>query len=454
MKYNFIKFFIVFFFIIFLNSKVSISETSQDKIFEVKNISVNVESTSSFKAKEIALLEAQEKGFKNLMNKMLLELEYKKIGSIKINKILEFVNAIEIQSEKTTSNRYIGNLTIIFSENKILRYLNNNNIKFTSLKSKPLLILPIYKFAGVTYLWEKKNIWRNVWIKNSNNDGLIPIKSSEGKFSDFIYFNQDQAVKKNLSNLELLAKSHNTTGILIAILKKKYNRDKSKMLFNLNLSIYRFDGEETSNFEDTIEIYSNEYSDNILNDAKAKVEQFVNKQWKMANVITSQKRFEEIIEKYPRTAKTNGDNSHSGKGLPFWCQTRPEAMSYERVKGFLSIGMSAINVGVESGNEEFRQKKLHRRPTNERVISGMSEAIRAGANIGTNVIIGFSGETRKMILESIEMVRQVKERATEHVGEKLASQRLSIMVHLFQPYAGTPMRQEAINIWEHGQEQC
>ena len=163
-------------------------------------------------------------------------------------------------------------------------------------------------------------------------------------------------------------------------------------------------------------------------------------------MTTSQKRFEEIIEKYPRTAKTNGNNSHSGKGLPFWCQTRPEAMSYERVKGFLGIGMSAINVGVESGNEEFRKKKLHRRPSNESVINGMSEAIRAGANIGANVIIGFPGETREMIFESVEMVRKVKERASGHVGEKLASQRLSIMVHLFQPYAGTPMRQEAINM--------
>jgi len=294
MKYNFIKFFIIFFFIILLNLKVSISETFQDKIFEVRNISVNIESTSSSKAKEIALLEAQEKGFRNLMNTMLLESEYEKIESINIEKILEFVNAIEIQSEKTTSRKYIGDLTIIFSEDKILRYLNNNNIKYTSLKSKPLLILPIYKFAGVTYLWEEKNIWRNIWVKNSNNDGLIPIKSSEGKFSDFIYFNQDQAVKKNLSNLELLAKSHNTTGILIAILKKKYNRDKSKMLFNLNLSIYRFDGEETNTFEDTIEIYSNEYSDTILNDAKNKVELFVNQQWKAANVITSQKKFEKV----------------------------------------------------------------------------------------------------------------------------------------------------------------
>ena len=148
----------------------------------MKNISVTAESTSSSKAKEIAILKAQEKGFKNLMNKMLLESEYEKIQNIKIDKILEFVNAIEIQNEKTTSSKYIGNLTIIFSENKILRYLNNNNIQFTSLKSKPLLILPIYKFGGVTYLWEKKNIWRNAWITNSNNDGLIPIKSSEGKF--------------------------------------------------------------------------------------------------------------------------------------------------------------------------------------------------------------------------------------------------------------------------------
>ena len=101
MKYNFIKTFIIFFFIIFLNINDLISETSDDKLFEVKNISVYIESTSSSKAKEIALLKAQEKGFKSLMNKMLLESEYEKIESITIKKILEFVNAIEIQNENS-----------------------------------------------------------------------------------------------------------------------------------------------------------------------------------------------------------------------------------------------------------------------------------------------------------------------------------------------------------------
>ena len=58
MKYNFIKFFIIFFLIIFINPNISISGTSEDKIFKVKNISVSAESTSSAKAKEIAILEA------------------------------------------------------------------------------------------------------------------------------------------------------------------------------------------------------------------------------------------------------------------------------------------------------------------------------------------------------------------------------------------------------------
>ena len=294
MKYKFIKFFSIIFFIFILNYNVLVSETSENKIFKVDNIYVEIESTSSSKAREIALLEAQEKGFKSLMKKILLEPEYKKIEMINMDKILEFVDAIEIQNEKTSPSKYIGNISIIFSEEKILKYLNRNNVRFTSLKSKPLLILPIYKYAGVTYLWENQNIWRNIWTKGEAKDGLIPIKSSEGKFTDFIYFNQDEAAKRNLNNLELLAKSHNTTGILIAILKKKYNRDKSKILFNLNLSIYRFDGEKNSNFEDNIEIYANEYSDNILIDAKLKVEEFVNQQWKTANVITSQKKLEKI----------------------------------------------------------------------------------------------------------------------------------------------------------------
>ena len=169
-------------------------------------------------------------------------------------------------------------------------------------------------------------------------------------------------------------------------------------------------------------------------------------------MTTSKKRFQDFMDKYPTTAKSNGNGKTNGngngshmKGLPFWCETRPESMTYERVKGFVDVGMAAVNIGVESGNEEFRRTKLHRNVTNERMISGIADAIKANANIGANVIIGFPGETRDMIFETIDLVRAAKQVTTELLGEEKAIEKLSSMIHLYQPYSGTPLRKEAID---------
>jgi len=169
-------------------------------------------------------------------------------------------------------------------------------------------------------------------------------------------------------------------------------------------------------------------------------------------MTTSKKRFQDFMDKYPTTAKSNGNGKTNGngngshmKGLPFWCETRPESMTYERVKGFVDVGMAAVNIGVESGNEEFRRTKLHRNVTNERMIGGIADAIKANANIGANVIIGFPGETRDMIFETIELVRAARQVASDQLGEKKAIEKLSSMIHLYQPYSGTPLRKEAID---------
>lgn len=161
-------------------------------------------------------------------------------------------------------------------------------------------------------------------------------------------------------------------------------------------------------------------------------------------MTTSPARFQELVEKYPLTGVGIPHLEEAGKGLPFWCETRPESINYDRVKAFLGMGLSAINIGVESGNEEFRRTKLNRKVSNDRMIQGIGEAIRAGANIGSNVIIGFPGEDRGMIFETVELMRRALETTTELVGEEAAIKKLSTMIHLFQPYKKTPNRDDAV----------
>ena len=158
-------------------------------------------------------------------------------------------------------------------------------------------------------------------------------------------------------------------------------------------------------------------------------------------MTTGEDRFKEFIEKYPLTSP---DGNITKKGLPFWCETRPESITYDKVKAFLSVGMSAINIGIESGNEEFRRNVLHRQVSNDQMIQGIYEGVKAGARIGSNVIIGFPGETRDMIFDSIKLMRQAKAYVAKNIGEIEAEEKLSVMIHLFQPYRKTALREDAI----------
>lgn len=137
-------------------------------------------------------------------------------------------------------------------------------------------------------------------------------------------------------------------------------------------------------------------------------------------LTTSKRRFQELIEKY------------SSVKLPFWCQTRPESITYEKIKQLKEVGMQAINVGIESGNSEFRSKILNRISSDYDIINGIKQACRTGIRVGANVIIGFPGESRSQIFETIELVRE--------------SSPTSTMIHLFQPYKKTVLREESIKL--------
>ena len=121
MKYFCTKFFVIFFIFLFFNQNLVFAETNDGEIFDVRSISVDISSTSSSIARQIAIQEAQEKAFKSLMRKMLLKGEYEKIPEIDKNIILNFVEEIEIESEKTTDVRYIGSITVRFKKKSIRR---------------------------------------------------------------------------------------------------------------------------------------------------------------------------------------------------------------------------------------------------------------------------------------------------------------------------------------------
>ena len=121
--------------------------------------------------------------------------------------------------------------------------------------------------------------------------------------------------------------------------------------------------------------------------------------------------------------------------IPFWFNTRPENCKENILKRLKKAGSYRISFGVECGNEEFRAKILKRKPTNEQIIKAFKVIEKSGIVFSLNLIIGFPGETRDLVIETINLVKKIR-------GYD------AITVSIFTPYRGTVLRQIAIkNNW-------
>lgn len=112
-------------------------------------------------------------------------------------------------------------------------------------------------------------------------------------------------------------------------------------------------------------------------------------------------------------------------GLPFWCQTRPETITEEKIKILKEMGCNSLSFGIEHGNEEFRKKVLHRYGTNKEIVEGIGLVGKYQIPYAVNNIIGFPDETRDLVFDTIELNRQLNPR--------------TINCYLFVPYKGTAL---------------
>ena len=94
-----------------------------------------------------------------------------------------------------------------------------------------------------------------------------------------------------------------------------------------------------------------------------------------------------------------------------------------------------MSLGIESGNEEFRQKILRRRGSNEALTAAFDIAHKSEIPFSLNLIIGMPGETRDRIFDTVEFVRTLEGYDT-------------VTVSIFTPYHGTVLRDVAVkNGW-------
>ncbi|MBI4566869.1 MAG: B12-binding domain-containing radical SAM protein, partial [Planctomycetes bacterium] len=112
--------------------------------------------------------------------------------------------------------------------------------------------------------------------------------------------------------------------------------------------------------------------------------------------------------------------------VPFWIETRPETVTEWNVRMLKDLGCARVSVGLESGNEEYRRRHLRRSYSNQQVLEAARLFHDLGVSFSFNLIIGMPYETREMVFDGIEILRDAKPDG--------------FSVFLFTPYKGCVMR--------------
>lgn len=116
--------------------------------------------------------------------------------------------------------------------------------------------------------------------------------------------------------------------------------------------------------------------------------------------------------------------------LPFWIQTRPETITREALRKLQAVGLHRLSVGVEQGDEEYREKVLIRPYSNKLAIERLQMATDLGVTFSTFNMIGLPDETPELHWQTVLLNRQIKSDTTN--------------CSTFTPFVGTPLRDLAI----------
>ncbi|MDC1151810.1 DUF2066 domain-containing protein, partial [Pelagibacteraceae bacterium] len=133
---------------------------SSNNIFDVNNIEIEKTGKISYDA---LANQAILKGFKQLINKVLLKKDTKKLQDLQFVEIKELVNYYQVLDsvdDKTAVEKI--NFNISFDKEKIHKLFYKTGISYSKITDKELFILPILKKNNQIFIYNQNYFYSNL----------------------------------------------------------------------------------------------------------------------------------------------------------------------------------------------------------------------------------------------------------------------------------------------------
>jgi len=202
---------------------------SDNKIFNVNNIEI---SKGISKNKEKLADQAFQKGFKKLINRLLLEEDYKRISATNLEQIKRLISYYQIinKKEDRKDNDNIK-FNIFFDKERIHNFFYEKNILYSDIINTDIIIFPLLINDRKYFIYTKNYFYQN-W-NNEDSKSLIeytlPVENIEN--IQKIKLNKESIYKINIEDFFKEYESENMAFVII-----KIDKNIAKVFLNTKIA--------------------------------------------------------------------------------------------------------------------------------------------------------------------------------------------------------------------------
>ena len=151
---------------------------SENNLFNVNNI--NLEKKDNISNKALAD-QAIKKGFDELVSRILINQDLKKISSLRFSDIKQLVSYYQVSSISSAKNGSAINFSVTFDKDKIHNLFYKKGILYSEIQDKDLFILPVFINNDEVLVFNNNFFYEN-WnqiYENELIEFILPLEKIE-----------------------------------------------------------------------------------------------------------------------------------------------------------------------------------------------------------------------------------------------------------------------------------
>jgi hypothetical protein len=188
---------------------------SAQELLTVNGVEVDVTGDDANAARNAAFIQGQRKAFDKLIGQLADPASAASLPPLSDDQIGAMVSDFEIETEATSTVRYLGTLTFRFYADPVRQYLAGSGVRFTATQSPPIVVVPILTQGDSQLLWDDGNLWLQAWSAHGGG-ALVPVRVPIGDLNDIAAITVEQALAGDAGSFDVLARRYGAADTLVA----------------------------------------------------------------------------------------------------------------------------------------------------------------------------------------------------------------------------------------------